>query len=257
MITGMLFASAVFASGMGRWKDAGLYVLLGFVALVVLFLIFFAIVCLTEKQYLSGDVESVSEPFPYPPLPYWHHTCANAVEIGLRRVGDYATCKNTSKVRGLETLFLSEDGTILVTVVGAKSFLGKTKKTVLRTRLTNGTVLESSDSPISRDVTGVIQLGVLMNAGVLELTSYHLQRIKYAGSQPVAFRSGAEMAESEQIQLERGQRLVDAGLARWVNAEQTQIRMTLRGAMAMMKDLFVHGAKLQDQSSRMDIKRAG
>lgn len=241
----------------GRWGEVLVYIGLWVGTLIVAFLVFFVIVCLWEKQYLAGDLEPAQEPFPYPALPYWIQTRAEAARMGLRHAGDFATRRGSSLVKGLETLCFTEDRCVLVSIVGAASAIAKTKKTVLRTRLANGQIIESTDSPIVRDVTGVIQCRVLLNAGVEELLNFHWQRIQAAGAAPVPFNAAAALAESERIQLERGQRLVDAGLAYWVDLEQTRIRMAFRGAMAYAKDMVAHMAQLEDQSMRSSIKRAG
>src|SRR5687768_919092 len=83
-------------SGQPMFSLSGLststYVLLGLVGVVILlvtgFLIFMVIVCLVERQYLIGDVEPASEPFPYPPTSYWKITRENARLLGLQHAGD-------------------------------------------------------------------------------------------------------------------------------------------------------------------------
>lgn len=255
-ITATLLAIAS-DSGYSRLNTAVLYVMLGVAALILAFLVFFVIVCLWEKQYLAGDLEPAHEPFPYTPNVYWTATREQAARLGLRHAGDYATRKSTSLVRGLESLYFTEDKITLVSIVGAASAIAKTKKTVLRTRLANGHILESTDNPGTRDVTGGVQCAVLLNAGISELLDFHQRRIKTAGATPIPFNDAAPLAESERIQLERGQRLVSTGFARWADREQMCIRLTFRGAMAYVRDMFAHMGQLGNQTSRMDIKRAG
>lgn len=258
----MTFA-AIFLPGLalefkpGRLSEVLVDIGLGVIALIAVFLAFFVIVCLWEKQYLAGDVEPVQGTLPYPPMPYWLKTRENAARIGLQHAGDFATQKNTSLVKGLETLYFTPDRQVLASIVAGSSAIGRTKKTVLRTRLTNGRILESTDSPINRDVTGVIQCAVLLNAGIEELLGFHLLRVQSAGTPSIPFNCNAPLAEAEQIHLERGKRLVEARLANWANREQTCIRLTFRGAMSYLKDMFAHMGQLEKQKMRIDIKRAG
>lgn len=252
-----LLASTAFEPRTGRLGEALVYIGLAVVALIVAFLVFFVIVCLWEKQHLAGDIEPAQQPFPYPPQPYWIKTRDEAARLGLWFAGDFATRKTASVVRGLETFFFTPDHLTLVSIVAASTAGAKLKKTVLRTRLDDGRIIESTDNPITRDVTRVIECRVLLNAGLEELMNFHHQRLRYSGSVPVPFNPNAALAESERIQLERGQRLVAARLARWQNPEQTCLRLNLSGAMAYFKDLFVHMGQLEDQRMRVDIKRAG
>jgi len=233
------------------------YIILGVVGVVILFLLFFVIVCLWERQHLVGDVEPVQEPFPYSPTPYWLKTRENAARIGLRHAGDYATKKNTTLVRGLETLYLTEDCRVLAAVVSGSTAGAKLKKTILRTRLANGKVLESTDNPGGGDVTGVIDRQVLLNAGIEELLRTHQERIQKANCPVLPFNSTNAVAEHERIDLERGQRLVLLKLAYWVNREETTLRLNLRGAFAYVKNMFTTMSKLQDQQHRRHIRRAG
>jgi hypothetical protein len=233
------------------------YIILGVVGVVILFLIFFVIVCLWERQHLVGDVEPVQEPFPYPPTPYWLKTCENAARIGLRHAGDYATKKNTTLVRGLETLYLTEDCWVLAAVVSGSTAGAKLKKTILRTRLANGKILESTDNPGGGDVTGVIDRAVLLNAGIEELMRFHEQRIQTSHSQPMPFNADAVLEEHERIDLDRGKRLVLLKLAYWINPQETCIRLNLRGAFAYLRKMFSDMRKLQSQQHRQHIRRVG
>lgn len=257
----MLTAATLLASYTGgRWwlfSPVLLYIALGVIALAGAFFIFFFVICLWEKQYLAGDVEPAQQPFPYPPLPYWVKTREEAARLGYWFAGDYATRKTASVVRGLECYFFTADHRTLINIVGASIAGAKTKKTALRTRLENGKIIESTDCPVARDVTRVIENRVLLNAGLEELMGFHLLRLHHAGSVAVPFNAGNGLAESERIQLERGQRLVAARLARWVNPEHTCLRLNLRGALAYLKGLVTQTAQFEDQRMRAEIKRVG
>lgn len=237
-----------------------LYVVLGLVGLaavlMLIFLLFLVIVCLVERQYLVGDVEPASEPFPYPPSSYWTITRQYARLRGLQLAGDNATRKNTSLVKGLQSLFLNQDRTTILSVVSGATAGAKLKKTVLRTQLPGGRILESCDQGGVEDLSGVIQRDVLLNAGVEELLDFHERRVRAAGSLPVPFQADT-LQEFDRMDRQRGERWVLLGLAYWVNPEKTIIRMTVRGTLAHLKSLFRLMSKLGAQQHRVEIRRAG
>src|SRR5439155_26692710 len=98
---------------------------------------------------------------------------------------------------------------------------------------------------------------ILLNAGVAELLEFHLERVQGAGSAPLPFNPDAVLAQYEQMDLEKGARWVLMGLARWVDPQQTSIRMTFRGSLAHVKYLFRQTRKLEAQRERSHIRRAG
>jgi hypothetical protein len=233
-----------------------IYVFIGLGVLVAFWFVLMFFIALCEKQYLVGDTEPVSEPFPLKPSPYWLATREHARMAGMICVGNYATKRNTSLVKGLESVWVTPDRTIAAAIVGGSFLSIPLKKTVLRTRLNNGWVLSSSDLAAPADPTGLIQDGLLLNASMSELLNFHRQRIVMSGAVPMPFVSADVLSELEQIQLERGRRLVELRLARWVNREQTIIRGTFRGALRM---IFKSGElrQMQNQQGRMDVRRAG
>src|SRR5215813_6102484 len=83
----------------------GHYIVLGLMALVVLFVLVVLIVGVSERHHLTGDVEATQEPYPYPPTPYWQATRRDAMSLGLRHAGDFATRKHTTLVKGLQSMF--------------------------------------------------------------------------------------------------------------------------------------------------------
>jgi len=83
------------------------YVLLGIAALVSAFVVLMIVTAMCERQYLSGDVEPVGEPYPYAPSPYWQATREDALRLGMRHSGDFATRKATSVVKGLQSMWMT------------------------------------------------------------------------------------------------------------------------------------------------------
>ena len=240
------------------YRLIGLYIFLGLLALVGLFVLLVIVVGLSERHHLAGDIEATQEPYPYPATPYWQATRRDAMSLGLRHVGDFATKKHTTMVKGLQSMFVTQDNQVLVAIVDGSFAATKMKKTVLRSRFPLGTVIESSDNPGSvRDFSGVIDRQVLLNAGMAELLNFHLGRLRVAREQPVVFNAEKALAEYERMDLERGERWVLLGMARWANPERTTMRLTFRGAWGHVRGMFVGISDLEEQSHRTSIKRAG
>jgi len=79
-------------------------------ALVVAgFIVLFIITAMWERQVLSGDVEPVTEPYPYSPSAYWLATRDAATQLGLGHAGDFATKKHTTLVKGMKSLWVTQD----------------------------------------------------------------------------------------------------------------------------------------------------
>ena len=72
MAAGTTCGSSGLAFHMAAIRASGGF--MDYIALVVL--LFVTAMC--ERQYLSGDVEPVSEPYPYAPSPYWQATTPTA-----------------------------------------------------------------------------------------------------------------------------------------------------------------------------------
>ena len=223
--------------------------------LALAFFLFVFIAALSERLRLKGDLAPVSEPFPRKPAPYWLETREEARRMGMRHGGDFANMK--SLIKGLQSLWVTQDRHVLV-AIDAGSSAGSVKRTSLRTRLEDGHILESSDNPGLSDSGGTIDKAVLINAGLKELMGFHLQRIVKAGSPARLFNLESLLDEYEQIDMERGRRLVELGLARWADPEHTSIRMTLRGALKHLQhDYFKQMKELRAQSERSSLRRAG
>lgn len=235
-----------------------LYVGIGIGALAILWFAFVFITALCERQRLTGDVEPVSEPYPYPKSSYWVVTGKQAAQLGLSHAGDYATKRNTSVVKGLQSLWLSPDCTVIASIVAASFASMPLKKTVLRSRLANGTVIESTDNPGSKDLSRVVNTAVLLNAGIQELFQFHSQRILGSGFAVVPFSHESVLSSFEQIDAERGARLVGMGLARWADPQKSSIRLTFRGSIAhILRNYFQEIGALKGQRQRTGIPRAG
>ena len=252
----LLFASKLLAASTA--VNVAIYVVAGLAALVALFFMFLIITSMCERQRMTGDIEPAQEPYPYPPSPYWQETRRSALQSGLHFAGDFATRKDASVVKGLQAMFITEDRMVIVAVISGGFAGAKLKKTVLRSRLQDGRALESSDNPGLGDLSGVMERAVLLNAGVHELLLFHRHRIEASGSSAAPFNVNNVEGEFERLDLEKAERWVGAGLARWGDPGHTCVRLTLKGSLAnIQQSLFGEGAKLNKQSHRINVPRAG
>ncbi len=234
-----------------------IWIVAAIAAVVALFFLIFVIICLWERQHLVGDVEPATEPFPYTPARYWVFTRQDAFKLGWRHAGDFSTKKNTTKVKGMLSLFLNADSSVMAAIFSGSAAGAKLHKTILRSRLSNGSILETCDTSGISDPTGVIIQETLMNAGIVELSEFHAQRLQTSGASALPFNLAGALGEYEKIGWERGARWVQQGLAKWVEPQQTSIRMTLRGALVQVKSMIARTQAMNKQSHRIHILRAG
>src|SRR5438045_2874970 len=113
------------------------YILLGIAGLVAAWFVLAFFIALFERQYLVGDVEPTAPPYPYPPNAYWNSSAQTAAAIGLIRVGEFATKRNTSLVKGLQSLWIAPDRQVIASIVVGQFAKIPLKKTTLFTRLGN------------------------------------------------------------------------------------------------------------------------
>jgi hypothetical protein len=229
----------------------------GLAVLVAAFMVFFLITCMREKQFLVGDVEPVGEPYPYTPSRYWQCTRQDAFSLGWQHAGDFATKRSTTIVKGMMSLFISSDGRVIAGITSGSTAGAKLHKTVLRSRLSDGTVLESCDTSGMSDPSGLLRQETLLHAGIAELAAFHEQRLQACGASDFVFNQESALEDYEKMDWDRGAKWVEQGLAYWVGPEQHCIRMTFRGATMQLETMFKRMNRLNEQKERINLARAG
>jgi len=255
-VMAMCLLDGIQLAALGLVSSIVLYGLLGIVGVIVAFLVFFLAVARFENQRLVGHFEPVTAPWPHTPSSYWLKTRERAAGIGLQPDGDLATIKSHRKVRGLLSLFYTEDRLVLASIVSSTSAIGSAKRTMLRSKLSNGGLLESTDCPGLNDLTGVTKHVVLLNAGIEELLRFHRHQVQATGLEALPF-TGPAREENDHLAHARGGRLVMLKLARWTNPQETSLRFTWRGAWVHLTGMFSEIGKLQAQQHRTHVRRAG
>src|SRR2546423_1200559 len=209
--------SALFGSGIAFapafLRYVPLYLLLGFVVLFGGFSLVFLLACLCERQLLTNSLEPLQPQDLSVPTPYWRTTRADAMKIGLVHAGDFKSKKKSAVIKGYESLFATADRLVVISIESSSVAGAKLKRTTLRSKFANGRVFESCDNFGTTDLSAVIARTVLLNAGIAELLEMHLGRIRGAAAAPIPFDSDKLLQGYQQIDLDRGARLVLLGLA--------------------------------------------
>lgn len=211
------------------------YLLLIVPALVIGYYLFSIILLLVEKDHLRGDLE----PAAYQPekwkSAYLDERSADAGKLGLMHGGDYHTGPHSSVGRGPMRLYVTESKTTVVALISARFSGLELKKTILRSRRADGSVIETNDSGGLVDITGGTEKIVLWAASLPDLLAAHEARLERETNVPALAAPSQAFAQYEQIEVERGQRMVDKQLAKWTDPSRSTIRRTFKGVMAMMK----------------------
>lgn len=211
------------------------YLVLVIPALIVGYYLLSLILALGEKDYLRGDLL----PKAYAPetwkSAYLDQRHAQAPGLGLTHCGDYFTAPHASLGKGYMRLHLSETRTTVIALVSARFGGMEIKKTVLRTRLSAQKVIETNDCAGSADPTGGIKVSTLWQAELPDLLAAHEARLQTENPPPAPLEPAQAFALYEQIDVERGQRMVDAKLARWTDPSRSTIRRTLKGALGTLR----------------------
>ncbi len=107
----------------------------------------------------------------------------------------------------------------------------RNRGTVLYTELENGRYLVTSDRPIGSRTPGLYDEILYMDADFDQLFDRHKARIGAAGQGSKPFAAENPLAAFEGIHKARARFMVASGDAYWVDAEQTEFRSTVKGAL--------------------------
>jgi hypothetical protein len=210
------------------------YWLLLIPALIAGYYLLSLLIAFCEKDHLRGDLVAQS----YSPdawkSDYLRQRHEQALAMGLTHCGDFHTGVHASLVKGPMRLYVNKARTAIIAVISAR-FLGlELKKTVARSRLSAQRTLETSDFGATADPTRGIEPLTLWGADLDEVLSTHEARMQ-AELAPAAVKPEAAFALYEQIEMDRGQRMVDRQLARWTDRTQRSIRRTFQGALGTLR----------------------
>jgi len=127
------------------------------------------------------------------------------------------------------SVFLSPDGVVLMAMPRHINTIGYR----LYSRLSDGRWLISAQVLGTENLTPVHERAMLPDCTLRQVLRFHLDRVAEAVAPAVAFEPDTltdAMLERDRVQAEA---MVDAGLARWVDAEQSAWKHTVPGATRM------------------------
>jgi len=188
-----------------------------------------------EKEHLRHDVE----PKPYDAAEwksdYLIEQEGVAKNTGLTYCGSYFTTKGASVVRGYMLLYVTSDHLAIVSLVSARIEKTELKKVVVSSRFSDGTALTTSDGFQVPDCTKAIERQTFYRVGIPELLQSHAARLAEIGKRVDAVTPASAFRLYEDLEYQRGIRLVAMGLARWTDPAQTKARRTIKGVFATVK----------------------
>lgn len=216
----------------------------------------FLLLPMMEKAHLAGDLEPATSTSPCFDEDYLVERRAEAGQLGLSPLGDFTTRKDASIVKGTTSYWAPDDRLFLLEIVSCEFHGARLRKSVLHTLLVDETAIVTTDESYAQDLSGKTHADVLLNADLHELVHRHLVRIEPYATQIKDMRFDNVLAFYESMQMTKGRRLVEGGIAKWANREQTQTRYTLKGCLLhFYRSLFLQAKELSKQSERTSIPR--
>lgn len=188
-----------------------------------------------EKEHLRNDLE---------PKEYnaaaWGSECLDsrvklADELGLVFAGTYFTAKDASIVKGYSLFYVDLRSNLIVNFVSARFAKAELERTSVASMFADGSALTTSDHFCIPDCTGGIERVVRYKASLDDLIRIHKEKLADYSKTAVVVSTSSAFTIFEQVDYMRGERMVQAGLAKWTDVPQTKIRRTFRGVLAAVK----------------------
>jgi hypothetical protein len=210
------------------------YVLLAIVLLVAGWYLLSLVLAWLEKDHVRNDLVPGAIPESWTSA-FLHGKSAEAAALGLVPCGDYQTAAAASIVKGYTRLYLTPSCTAVVGLTSARIGGLELKKTVVRSRLSDQEAIETNDCASTADPTGGIQVLSLWKANLAEVLAAHEARLQMVLPAARPISPADAFAQYEQIDVDRGQRMVDQKLAVWTDPGRSTFRRTLKGAFATIR----------------------
>lgn len=229
------------------------YVLLAIPLLVAGWYLLSLALALGEKDHVRNDLIPGSVPESWKST-FLEDKSAEAADLGLVPCGEYQTAPHASIVKGYTRLYLTPSRTALVALTSARMGGLEIKKTVIRTRLSDQQAIETNDCATTADPTGGIKVLSLWQADLAEVLATHEARLQMATLTAMPIPPTDAFAHYEQIDVDRGQRMVDKKFATWTDPGRSVFRRTLKGAFATLKANKRQSAELVEREKQRIAK---
>jgi hypothetical protein len=228
----------------GFWPFLALGLLIGF--FVVALLILGAL----EKRYIH-DFEPASRESLPPASAYFEAMNEAAKELGFSHGGTFSQSRKNRLYRCMLAMWLDSEEKALLCIGGGKLAGMNYWRTFLASWVANDQVMITTDNFGDEDLSATRQIEVLLSADLEELQDRHFQRLAAIDATPGKLSSNRLLHHYEEIEKLRVDRLVQLGLASYVDQAGNIWRFTLKGAWAnATRGYFKAIDRAEEQSDR-------
>jgi hypothetical protein len=201
---------------------------LGILALMFGFFLLVVGAALWEKRHIV--VYGLPEPGQeLPATNYAQQANAIASQLGFEHYGTFHHGKG-GIYRVRYDFWLSPDRLIIMLVGGGKIAAMPADAVWLATSLSDGRYLVSTDFPGEADLSGLVELEIQRDVGIVFIADRHRYRIKSSPVPAIPF-SREPIGDYLQMRKRQVERMVERGDARYLDVEQMTWKHTLQGAL--------------------------
>ncbi len=228
-----------------------LFVLLG------LFILLFVSTAFLEKQRIHEFVPASPGQEPAS-SPYFVAMNAAARDLGFVPAGVFFQNRNSRVYQACIAIWVSATGETLLRVSGGKTAGVPIKRTMLISFVEPDRILETCDDFGMTDLSGLTERNLVLNGDLVELWDRHQERLIASTGQKRPFSPAEALAACESMQAMKARQMQKLGLGKFLNADRTIWRHTLKGAV---QSYFI-GFRSQlaagkEQKERIKRKRPG
>lgn len=210
-----------------------------------------------EKQHIQDFVPATSARV-VTDSPYFKAMNETAKRLDFTSAGDFVQNRSSPVYQACVSLWVSQDSQTLLRIAGGKTAGIPIRRSSLISFLEQGRIIETSDEFGMADLSDLTDRKVILNGGLNELVAGHQQRLVEQIGPKRTFSEAQAMIACEAMQAMKAARMERLGLSKFVNAERTVWRYTLKGAwISYSKGLRKQLAEGKMQMERVKLKRPG
>jgi len=152
----------------------------------------------------------------------------------------------------------SSPGRECIVLAGSGKLAGMvSRQTYIFSRLNDGRVMITKDSNDEGDGSGTFITKRVLNVHFPELVKEHYKRLNESASQIQLFDGGNTLDALLGIYDYRTQRMVEMGLAKFIDASGESWRHTAKGATHIVRNFFKQMAQAMPQRAQMNQPKVG
>jgi hypothetical protein len=237
----------------------GSWILADVLALVLAGFLIFSILLILAALFEKNRIRSLTAIPPEAAItlsPYARAMNAQVEQAGFTYLGMFGAAKG-GMYKTVTTVWLSPDRTTRVTVIGGTIASIRTRRTLLTTRSHDGRKLVTTDEFGTRDLTGLTDREIVLNAHFPELWQAHANRIHQLPGLVPLFEPDGVLEQLADEAMTNATRLIDLGYARFTDSTQKAWCYTPKGAMKLWLQLLPTTNIIAQHEGRSRIKRPG